>query len=188
MIFSEHHTHVSPLRCLHPSNWTQLLQRDRTRPDRAETRRSRDDIPQLRTGKQPNCQGFRPHMRHFEKSVMFILSNYRIFFFLFLDVQYSVKGICGLIMCWALWRGSIWRTELFAVTQHAHSHGAEERFKPLAKNHDRKTALIISQNLHVYIEILLIFFSVTQILSTDDLTLKWASVWLGNNAVFWCHV
>lgn len=42
--------------------------------------------------------------------------------------------------------------------------------------HGRKTTLGISQKVHVYIEILVLFFQLKRGLSADDLTLKLASV------------
>ena len=43
-----------------------------------------------------------------------------LFLFPFFDVQYSVKGICGLLTCWDVWRGSIWRTELSLLWLNMH--------------------------------------------------------------------
>lgn len=94
-----------------------------------------------------------------------IFSPFFLFFLLhFLDVEYSVKGICGLVgYIWDCRQGSIWRTEVFAMIRHAHchGHGTEERLRPepvvdLA-NLWRENSIDYTLKVHVYIENLTFF-------------------------------
>lgn len=70
------HEPMSALCAVFTSFKTELNCCSETAQGKAETwRELGDNIPQLQSGRQLNCQGFRHHMRHFEKPVVFILSN-----------------------------------------------------------------------------------------------------------------
>ena len=108
---------------------------------------------------------------------MFILPNKKIFFFFFLifffvpllDVQYSVRGVCGLILDEIVDKAPFegQSCDLNCTS----SRYGRKNFRPRISRtpwqmHGRKTALNtpLKKRMHVYVEILTLFFSAEEII------------------------
>lgn len=156
--------------------------------DRAETWRSGDDVPRLQSGRQLNCEGFWPHLRHFRKPVMLFCPVRRFFlswmfstvlkpfvdsYVLRLPTRLHLKdrALCCDLICTSSW----YRRK-----------NQVRNSQTLANAWQENSVAYISKTACLHWDLHLIF-SAKEMLSTDDLTLKISLCTTWEQCSFWCH-